>query len=66
MLSMSLRRWGQVTFQIPNLGGFSDLKKAKLPWRGFHTERRGLGTKLRELTGDSTAAKNVLRQVAKW
>jgi len=37
------------------------LDKAKLPWRGFHAGRRGLGTKLRELTGNSTAAKNVLR-----
>jgi len=37
------------------------LTKAKLPWRGFHAGRRGLGTKLRELTGNSTAAKNVLR-----
>jgi integrase len=37
------------------------LTKANLPWRGFHAGRRGLGTKLRELTGNSTAAKNVLR-----
>jgi integrase len=37
------------------------ITKAKLPWRGFHAGRRGLGTKLRELTGNSTAAKNVLR-----
>lgn len=37
------------------------LTKAKLPWRGFHAGRRGLGTKLRELTGNSTAGKNVLR-----
>lgn len=36
------------------------LEKAKLPWRGFHAGRRGLGTVLRELTGNSTAARDVL------
>jgi integrase len=37
------------------------LEKAGCTWRGFHAGRRGLGTKLRELTGNSTAGKNMLR-----
>lgn len=37
------------------------LTKNHPAWRGFHAGRRGLGTKLRELTGNSTAAENVLR-----
>lgn len=36
------------------------LEKAKLPWRGFHAGRRGLGTVLKKLTGNSNAGKNVL------
>lgn len=36
------------------------LEKAELPWRGFHAGRRGLGTVLRELTGNSTAGRDVL------
>jgi integrase len=29
-------------------------------WKGYHAGRRGLGTELRALTGDSTAAQNML------
>jgi len=36
------------------------LAKNKLEWKGFHAGRRGLGTTLRELTGNSTAARDVL------
>jgi integrase len=36
------------------------LEKAGLPWRGFHAGRRGLGTELRSITGNSTAARDVL------
>jgi integrase len=36
------------------------LKKAKVPWKGYHAGRRGLGTELRALTGDSTAGRDVL------
>jgi hypothetical protein len=37
------------------------LTKEKLPWRGFPAGRWGPGTKGRELTGNSSEAKNVLR-----
>jgi len=36
------------------------LEKNKLEWKGFHAGRRGLGTTLRSLTGNSTAARDVL------
>lgn len=36
------------------------LEKAGLKWKGYHAGRRGLGTTLRALTGNSTAAKNIL------
>jgi integrase len=36
------------------------LRKAKIEWKGFHSGRRGLGTELRSLTGNSTAARDVL------
>lgn len=36
------------------------LRKAKLKWKGFHAGRRGLGTELRSLTGNSTAGRDVL------
>jgi integrase len=36
------------------------LAKNKLDWKGFHAGRRGLGTTLRALTGNSTAARDVL------
>jgi integrase len=36
------------------------LEKAKLPWRGFHAGRRGLGTALRTLTGNSNAGRDML------
>jgi integrase len=36
------------------------LAKEKLEWKGFHAGRRGLGTVLRELTGNSTAGRDVL------
>ncbi len=36
------------------------LKKAKTPWKGFHAGRRGLGTTLRSVTGNSTAGRDVL------
>src|SRR5882762_3662444 len=36
------------------------LRKAKVEWKGFHSGRRGLGTELRSLTGNSTAARDVL------
>jgi integrase len=36
------------------------LKKAGLEWKGFHAGRRGLGTILKQLTGNSTAGRDVL------
>jgi integrase len=36
------------------------LRKAKLEWKGIHAGRRGLGTELRSLTGNSTAARDML------
>jgi integrase len=36
------------------------LVKAELEWKGFHAGRRGLGTALRALTGNSTAGRDVL------
>ncbi len=36
------------------------LEKEKLEWKGFHAGRRGLGTTLRKLTGNSTAGRDVL------
>ena len=36
------------------------LTKNKLEWKGFHAGRRGLGTVLRKLTGNSTAGRDVL------
>jgi integrase len=36
------------------------LRKAKLTWRGYHAGRRGLGTKMRELTGNSNAGRDLL------
>jgi integrase len=36
------------------------LKKAGCEWRGFHAGRRGLGTELRSITGNSTAGRDVL------
>ena len=36
------------------------LKKARIEWRGFHAGRRGLGTELRSITGNSTAGRDVL------
>jgi integrase len=36
------------------------LRKAGIEWKGFHAGRRGLGTTLRSLTGNSNAAKEVL------
>ena len=36
------------------------LHKAGCQWKGFHAGRRGLGTTLRSLTGNSTAARDVL------
>jgi integrase len=36
------------------------LRKAGCQWKGFHAGRRGLGTTLRSLTGNSTAARDVL------
>lgn len=36
------------------------LRKAGIEWKGFHAGRRGLGTTLRSLTGNSTAARDVL------
>ena len=37
------------------------LRKANLSWRGYHAGRRGLGTKLRELTGNSNAGRDMLQ-----
>ena len=36
------------------------LRKAKVQWHGYHAGRRGLGTILKKLTGNSNAGKNVL------
>jgi integrase len=36
------------------------LKKAGLRWKGYHAGRRGLGTVLRQITGNSTAGRDVL------
>lgn len=36
------------------------LRKERIPWKGFHAGRRGLGTQLRSITGNSTAARDVL------
>lgn len=36
------------------------LKKAKLTWKGYHSGRRGLGTTLRALTGNSNAGRDML------
>jgi integrase len=36
------------------------LAKEKLGWKGFHAGRRGLGTELRQITGNSTAGRDVL------
>jgi integrase len=36
------------------------LIKEKLEWKGFHAGRRGLGTVLRQITGNSTAGRDVL------
>jgi integrase len=36
------------------------LHKAKIEWKAFHAGRRGLGTTLRSLTGNSTAGRDVL------
>jgi len=36
------------------------LKEAGVPWKGYHAGRRGLGTTLRAITGDSTAGRDVL------
>lgn len=36
------------------------LTKEKLTWKGFHAGRRGLGTTLRVLTGNSNAGRDVL------
>jgi integrase len=36
------------------------LTKAKLKWKGYHSGRRGLGTTLRTLTGNSNAGRDML------
>lgn len=36
------------------------LQKAGLRWKGFHAGRRGLGTALRSLTGNSNAGRDIL------
>jgi integrase len=36
------------------------LKKAGIQWKGYHAGRRGLGTTLRELTGNSNAGRDML------
>ncbi|MBZ5679186.1 MAG: site-specific integrase [Acidobacteriia bacterium] len=36
------------------------LANAKLEWKAFHAGRRGLGTVLRQITGNSTAGRDVL------
>lgn len=36
------------------------LERAGVPWKGFHAGRRGLGTALRSLTGNSNAGRDIL------
>jgi integrase len=36
------------------------LEKNKLEWKGFHAGRRGLGTIMKQLTGSSTAGRDLL------
>jgi integrase len=36
------------------------LRAANIPWRGFHAGRRGLGTVLKKLTGNSNAGMNMM------
>jgi integrase len=36
------------------------LEKNNLPWKGYHSGRRGLGTALRSLTGNSNAGRDLL------
>lgn len=36
------------------------LRRAGLPWKGYHAGRRGLGTSLRSLTGNSNAGRDIL------
>ena len=36
------------------------LSKAELEWKGYHAGRRGLGTELRKLTGNSNAGRDML------
>jgi integrase len=36
------------------------LEKNKLEWKGFHAGRRGLGTIMKQLTGTSTAGRDLL------
>lgn len=36
------------------------LRKAGIEWKGFHAGRRGLGSELRSITGDSTTGRDVL------
>ncbi len=36
------------------------LREEKLEWKAFHAGRRGLGTELRKITGNSTAGRDVL------
>ena len=36
------------------------LVKAGVPWKGFHAGRRGLGTTLRQITGNSNAGRDLL------
>ena len=36
------------------------LRKAGCEWKSFHVGRRGLGSELRAITGNSTAARDVL------
>lgn len=56
--------------EVRDLGQFADLtirpllRAAGVPWKGFHGGRRGLGTALRALTGNSNAGKGVLGHVS--
>jgi integrase len=36
------------------------LERAGVPWKGYHACRRGLGTTLRGLTGNSNAGRDML------
>lgn len=36
------------------------LRKARIEWKGYHAGRRGLGSELRSITGNSTAGRDVL------